>query len=87
MKKQKLIFSVIGGLGLYFLSTGVSFATFRYLNGPVVSKMISPVSLDEGRSKIDLTAPKTAECPLNGKMFTRSEQKIWGAKAPFDSND
>jgi len=72
---------IVGAFLLYLFSTGVSFAAFRYLNqngnGP-----LSPVSVEEGRDKLDLSAPKTEACPLNGGMFTETERQIWEGRRP-----
>ena len=82
-KKKKLIFSLLGGLVLYLLATGISFAAFRYLGGPVVPGLLSPVSLEEARQRVDLSAPKTEACPLNGKMYTKGEKEIWEERRPL----
>lgn len=63
IKKQKLIPILIGGLILYLISTGVSYAAFRFLIGPVTSGLISPVPVEEARSRVDLTAPKNRNLP------------------------
>ncbi|MFC1727631.1 DUF3048 domain-containing protein [Patescibacteria group bacterium] len=81
-KKKKLITSIIGGLILYLSSTGLSFAVFRFLGEPVGSDFVSPVGVEEGRSKIDLSAPKTESCPLNGKLHTKAERSIWEGRRP-----
>ncbi len=83
LNKQKLIPILIGGLVLYFISTGVSYAAFRFLIGPVAPGLISPLLVEEARSKVDLTAPKTEACPLNGKMFTKGEKTIWEKRRPL----
>ncbi len=83
IKKQKLIPFLIGGLILYLVSTGVSYAAFRFLVGPIVPGLISPLPLEEARSRVDLTAPKTETCPLNSKMFTKGERQIWEGRRPL----
>jgi hypothetical protein len=82
--KKKLIFTILGGIALYLASTGISYAAFRFLGGePAVSKLVSPGAVKEVRSKVDLNAPKTEACPLNGKMFTKGERQIWEARRPL----
>lgn len=81
--KQKLISVLIGGLVLYFISTGISYAAFRFLVGPVAPSLVSPLPVEEARSRVDLTAPKTEACPLNSKMFTKGERQIWEGRRPL----
>jgi hypothetical protein len=84
--KKKLILTLGGALALFLVSTGISYATFRYLAGPVETGLISPISPvapEEGRSKIDLSAPKTEACPLNGQKYTREERAIWEGRRPL----
>lgn len=73
---------LLGLIGLYLLTAGVSYFVFSYLKvGPGL--LISPVEVSEKRSKIDLTAPKTEECLLNGKMYTKAERNIWETRRPL----
>lgn len=80
--KRKLIITILGGIVLYLASTGLSYATFRYLGGPAPG-LISPIPLEESRLRIDPTAPKTEACPLNGGMFTKQEKDIWEKRRPL----
>lgn len=81
-KRKKLTFSLVGGLILYLLSTGASYAVFRFLVGTGPS-LISPIPVEEVRSRVDLTAPKTENCPLNGQFFTKGEKRIWEKRRPL----
>jgi hypothetical protein len=84
VKRKKLILTIIGGVLLYLASAGISYGAFRYLVGPIVGpSLISPVPVEEARSRIDLSAPKTEMCPLNGGMFTKAEEKIWEDRRPL----
>jgi len=83
INKQKLVPMLIGGLILYLISTGISYAAFRFLIGPIIPGLISPLPVEEARSRVDLTAPKTEACPLNGKMFTKGEKQIWEGRRPL----
>jgi len=82
-KSKSLIFLIIGGLILYLLSTGVSYAAFRYLAGPTGRSLISPVPIETIRGRVDLSAPKTEACPLNNKLFTKGEREIWEKRRPL----
>lgn len=70
-------------LGLYLLSTGVSFAAFSYLKTSPSPQLLSPGEIGEKRAGIDPNAPKTEECPLNGKMYTEVEREIWQTRRPL----
>lgn len=83
-KNKKLIFLIIAGLGLYLISAGISYAAFKYLaKGEEKTAMVSPVPTQEGHSKVDLSAPKTEICPLNGELFTKAEKDIWEKRRPI----
>ncbi len=70
----------LGLLGLYFFSAGISYVLFTYvIKG---GKNVSPQTALT-RGKIDPNAPKTEECPLNGKMFTKAEREIWEKRRPL----
>lgn len=81
-RQKKLIPSILGGIVLYLISTGISFAAFRFLVGPVTPG-VSPVAVEEARTRVDLSAPKTEACLLNGGMFTKGEKQIWEKKRPL----
>lgn len=83
--KNKKILASLASLGLYLLSTGVSFATFNFLRVPIEEgALVTPLPQDqESKFRIDLTAPKTEECPLNGGLFTKQEKEIWEARRPL----
>lgn len=72
---------VIGFVGLYLISTGVSWALFTYIGGDGPG----PIDLGElanARSKINMNLPRTEECPINGGMFTKIEKNIWDKRRP-----
>jgi hypothetical protein len=72
-------------LGLYFLSTGVSFAVFSYFKTPAkVEQLIAPIKTDiQSKFNIDPNAPKTETCPLTGKKYTLKEKEIWEKSRPL----
>lgn len=83
--KKKLLLTLSGVFLLYLLSAGVSYAVFKYLAFPSgEGQIISPVSPPEGEKRsLDLSAPKTAACPINGDYFTEGERKIWEERRPL----
>lgn len=83
MKNKKLILTILGGLLLYLGSTGISFAAFRSLSQKVEVGPISPLPEAREGLRVDLSRPKTEECPLNGGMFTKDERKIWEKRRPL----
>jgi hypothetical protein len=66
-------------LGLYLFSAGTSWALFSYLKGSGDSAK----TVAEGRGRIDPDLPKTEECPINGKMFSKPERDIWETRRPM----
>lgn len=85
MDKNKLIL-VIGALLIYLLSTGMSFAFFSWRMGGVGEIVVAPISetIQPGEGfKIDPALPKTEECPLNGKLYTKPEKAIWEKRSPL----
>lgn len=79
-KKVKIL---AGLVGLYLLSTGVSYAAFSYLKGAPAPKLLSPNEIAQKRAGIDPNAPRDQECPLNGKMYTKAERDIWQTRRPL----
>ncbi len=71
---------VVTLLGLYFLAAGASWTLFSFLKkDPDLS------GKDSGKvtSKIDPALPKTEECPINGRMFSKPEREIWEGRRPI----
>lgn len=77
-KKRTIIAAVI----LYFFSSGISYATFNFLNsGPDIP---GRVEIDpETGLPIDPDAPRTETCPLNGRLFTEIEREAWEDRRPL----
>ena len=81
MKIKAITAKVLGGLlGLYLISAGVSYVMFTYVFKDKGN--VSPQNVVQTRGRIDPNAPKTEECPLNGKMFTKAEREIWEKTRP-----
>lgn len=88
MEKIKNIISsksftlVLGFLGLFLVSAGVSLAGFTFL---VKDTSLVKTSVDNNGkvSRVDLSKPKTEACPINGQMFTKEEKNIWETRRPI----
>lgn len=79
---SKKFLIVASFVGLFFLSLG-STLLFYYLTSPS-SPVAKSTSTKTGsrKSKIDLSQPKVAECPITGEMFTKAEKDIWETRRP-----
>ncbi len=73
---------VLGFVGLFLVSTGVSLAGFTFLNkdSSPTSDNLSPTGKV---SRVDLSKPKTESCPINGEMFTKEQKELWMEKRPI----
>lgn len=82
--KSKKIFTILAFLGIYLLSTGVSFAIFDYLKKPseIIGGKISP-EIKEQNLLVDNSGPKTEICPLNGALYTKAEKEVWTGRRPL----
>ncbi|MFZ5932613.1 MAG: DUF3048 domain-containing protein [Patescibacteria group bacterium] len=67
--------------GLYLLSTGISLAVFSFVKKGPEELLTGDVT--KTRARIDLSLPKTEECPLNGGKFTKPEREIWEVRRPI----
>jgi len=79
-KKFTLIVSIVG---LYLLVTGITLAAFSIFGKNTSQAAPTAAEVSKAREGIDLSAPKTAQCPINGEMFTQAEQKIWETRRPI----
>ena len=73
---------ILVGIGLYLLSTGISYAAFTSL-GSRPGAPLTGEKLQSRRYKVALSAPKTETCPLTGAKFTKGEKDIWDARRPL----
>lgn len=73
---------VLGFVGLFLVSTGISLAAFTFLfkGSDNTNSNISPTGKV---SRVDLSKPKTEECPINGQMFTKEQKELWSEKRPI----
>lgn len=67
---------------MYLVSTGVSYAAFTLLDG-TREVVQAPLPSANGHFVIDPSLPKTEECPLTGKKFTKMEREIWEKRRPL----
>lgn len=80
--ESKYFMLVLGFIGLFLVSTGVSLAAFTFLISD--SNLISNNVTKSGKvSRVDLSKPKTESCPINGEMFTKAEKELWSTKRPI----
>ncbi|MBL7159331.1 DUF3048 domain-containing protein [Candidatus Microgenomates bacterium] len=84
MNKKRMFLTIGAGLFLYLISTGVSFFAFSFFGGGG-SGMTSPLpeELRKEGFKVDINAPKTESCPLNGELYTKAEKEIWEKRRPL----
>ena len=81
----KLI-NIMMGLGLYLLSTGISFAAFNLSqppSGDINSPIINVSPGQKPKFKVDPSVPRDQECPLNGVMYTKQESDIYEKRRPL----
>lgn len=82
MLESKNFMLFLGFLGLYLVTTGVSLAGFTFLFKTDID--LGKQTDSSGRpSRIDLSKPKTEECPINGAYFTKEERQNWETKRPI----
>lgn len=73
---------VLGFVGLFLVSTGVSLAGFTFLFKGSTSNQ-NNVSSTGKVSRVDLSKPKTEVCPINGELFTKEQKELWSTKRPI----
>jgi len=77
--------SLLIALLAFGFSTATSYGMTLYLYTPDSAGPITPVATPSvgGGLNIDPSAPRTAECPTNGAMYTTAEQKVWETRRPL----
>ena len=83
---KRNIFVILGFLGLFSLSIGLSYLGFRYLpaSGTPSTKIAdSKNPTPTKKPKVDPSIPKDQLCPLNGAMFTKLEKDVWDTRRPL----
>lgn len=83
--KQSALKAILGFIFTFLLSTGASYGATLYLYTPDSSGPLSPVATPPvgGGLNIDPAAPRSAECPINGAMYTEAERKVWESRRPL----
>lgn len=83
MDKKKVL---ILGLVIYLLSFGLTFGVKRIFGSRSGGDFVAPETIvtdEESNVNIDPGEPKTQSCPLNGKLFTKTEKAIWEKRRPL----
>ena len=82
--------TIVAGIILYFVSTGVSYVAFANIGkgGGLLSPTnfhteAIPTPDPSNRIVIAPEAPKNQACPLNGKMYTEAEKQSWDVRRPL----
>jgi hypothetical protein len=83
-KKLGLVF---GGVILYLLTAGGSFAYFSRSSSGQARNFKSPVASEASPKpsafKRDPSLPRNEACPLNGEMYTKPERDLWETRRPL----
>lgn len=79
---RKKALPILAGLGLYLLTTGISYAGFNYLRTPPDIEFTAPIP-QEGGLVIDPAEPKTESCPTTGLRYTKTERNVWEKRRPL----
>lgn len=86
MNKKSLIL-ILGALGLYLLSTGLSFGIFSLIASAskrVAYKPPTAANLTkDGALTFDPNLPKTESCPLNGVLYPKPQKDWWEKHRPL----
>jgi len=85
--KKKKILLILASLGIYLLSTGLSFAVFTaYSRGAIFYSPLpegEELETADRKALVDITGPKSESCPLNGQKHTKIEKTIWESRRPL----
>lgn len=78
----------IAGLAVYLIVTGLSFAGFSLFGKTLLRELGSTQITDVAGTPtsgfdIDPSIPRTEECPINGKLFTKQEKAVWEKRRPL----
>ena len=71
---------IVSFIGLFLISLGLSFLVFSYISPKKANNLVTNIVK---KSKINLDAPKVAECPINGQKYTKAEEDIWNTRRPI----
>ena len=76
---QRKFIVTISFVGLFLLSVGVSLIVFYFVSPKSASNLLSEISK---KTKVNISLPKTEECPINGAMYTTAESSVWSTRRP-----
>lgn len=79
---MKKYLPIIIAVGLFLISSGVSYLIFSQVN-KVVIPTVPPTKLANGSFEFDPTLPKTQVCPLNGAKYSVQQQQWWEKHEPL----
>lgn len=80
---KKLPFTLIASLvGLYMVSTSISWVSFSYLKTNPGSPSKTEKTGD-GKGKIGSDLPRTEMCPINGAMYSKPVKEVWTTRRPL----
>lgn len=85
--KNRLI-AIFTGLGLYLLTTGISYAVFNLTAGganqSVINSPLANISPStKPKFKVDPSIPRDKVCPLDGVKYTSQEEDVWKKRRPL----
>ncbi len=82
---NKLLLAILY-IGLYLVSTGISYAAFSFSNKNA-SSIISPTAKispgQQAHFKVDPSIPRDQVCPLDGVKYTKKEEDVWAKRRPL----
>lgn len=67
-------------VGLFLISVGLSLIVFYFISPKGATSLVTTIAQ---KSKLNLSLPKTDECPINGQMYTKAEADIWNTRRPI----
>ncbi len=67
-------------VGLFLISIGLSLLVFSLISPKRAS---TPANSDAPKARVNLSAPKVAECPINGMKYTQEEANLWNKQRPI----
>ena len=80
---QKKALSIVFGLGVYLAVTGASAWAFGAFAAPATGVVPAAQIGEGGGLVIDPGEPKDQPCPINGKLFTKTERAAWEQRRPL----
>ena len=84
--KSNVLITILVSLGLYLISTGITYAGFSFFapTGGLITSPVPKVSPSgKAKNKVDPNLPKDSACPLNGVKYTKLEEEDWKKRRPL----